>query len=149
MPTIVSICYYLLILLSDFNCLDFVKLVDLNGKLKCYRQKPSEFEFDFNIDSIGNYNNNNINNIFLIETNRFINLFLVTLTDSVLAFHTYGMSGRSFINDETVQEINDPSRCFKVIGADQTVILESKPANSNTSNTPSNLYILTGHENSY
>ncbi|KAH9517543.1 Mitogen-activated protein kinase kinase kinase kinase 1 [Dermatophagoides farinae] len=105
---------------------NLVKLVDLTGRLKSSRQKPSEFEFDFNIDSI------------------------VTLTDSVLAFHTYGMGGRSFLDNEIVQDIQDPSRCFKMIGADdQTVILESRPSNSNTPDTPSNLYILTGHENSY
>nr|XP_027196768.1 mitogen-activated protein kinase kinase kinase kinase 5-like [Dermatophagoides pteronyssinus] len=105
---------------------NLVKLVDLNGRLKSSREKPSEFEFDFNIDSI------------------------VTSTDSVLAFHTYGMAGRSFINNEIVQDIQDPSRCFKMIGADdQIVILESRPSNSNTPDVPSNLYILTGHENSY
>lgn len=75
---------------------------------------------------------------------------IVTSTDSVLAFHTYGMAGRSFINNEIVQDIQDPSRCFKMIGADdQIVILESRPSNSNTPDVPSNLYILTGHENSY
>lgn len=77
-------------------------------------------------------------------------LTLVCLTDSVLAFHQHGMQGRSFLNNEIVQEITDPSRGFKVIGADQTVVLESRRnADCNSTDTPSDLYILTGHENSY
>lgn len=73
----------------------------------------------------------------------------MTLTDSVLAFHSHGMTGRSFLDNETVQEINDTSRCFRVLGADQTIVLESRPSNANHQDTPSNLYILTGHESSY
>ena len=72
------------------------------------------------------------------------------LTDCVLAFHTHGLQGRSFSNNEIVQEITDPSRSFKVIGADQTIVLESRPkSEANQCETSSNLYILTGHENSY
>ena len=60
------------------------------------------------------------------------------------------MQGRAFNNSEIVQEITDPSRCFKVIGADQTIVLESRSnADNNCSDAPSDLYILTGHENSY
>ncbi|UXI17496.1 hypothetical protein NH340_JMT03439 [Sarcoptes scabiei] len=102
-----------------------VKLLNLSGILKSGNEKPSEFDFNFNIESI------------------------VTLTDSVLAFHSHGMTGRSFLDNETVQEINDTSRCFRVLGADQTIVLESRPSNANHQDTPSNLYILTGHESSY
>ena len=93
----------------------------------------------------------------------------VCLPDCVLAFHTHGLQGRSFANNEIVQEITDPSRRFKVIGADQIVVLESRPdtlrASSSsasvvigspssggdvtTAAAASNLYILTGHENSF
>lgn len=43
----------------------------------------------------------------------------VCLTDSVLAFHKHGMQGRSFKNNEIVQEINDNSRIFRMLGADR------------------------------
>lgn len=60
------------------------------------------------------------------------------------------MQGRSFQNDEIVQEITDPSRCYRVIGSDQTIILESRSIDRrNNQDIPSNLHILTGHENSY
>lgn len=101
-------------------------MVDLNGRLKSSRTQPSELLFDFKINST------------------------VCLPDSVLAFHNHGMQGRSFSNNEIVQEITDPSRSFKVIGADQTIVLESRPSKeSYNTDSPSNLYILTGHENSY
>ena len=76
------------------------------------------------------------------------------------------MQGRSFQNNEIVQEITDSSRVFRVIGTDKTVLLQSKERpnrqssqqqnNFNSSNNDasilfasgesSNLYILTGHE---
>ncbi|XP_055926382.1 mitogen-activated protein kinase kinase kinase kinase 5-like isoform X1 [Argiope bruennichi] len=100
-----------------------VKVVNLQGKLKSSRQQPAELHFDFPVESI------------------------VCLTDSVLAFHKHGMQGRSFKNNEVVQEINDSSRIFRLLGADSVVVLESRPTHDLKS--PSNLYILTGHENSF
>ncbi|XP_053213147.1 mitogen-activated protein kinase kinase kinase kinase 5-like isoform X5 [Panonychus citri] len=101
-----------------------VKLVNLDGKLKCNRKQPAELQFDFKIESI------------------------VSLTDCVLAFHKHGMQGRSFKNAEIVQEINDESRCFRLLGADRVIALESRSP-SDQPNAPSNLYILAGHEASY
>ena len=43
----------------------------------------------------------------------------VCLTDSVLAFHKHGMQGRSFKNNEVVQEILDETRTFKLLGSDR------------------------------
>ena len=101
-----------------------VKLVNLDGKLKSNRKQPAELKFDFKIESI------------------------VSLTDCVLAFHKHGMQGRSFKNNEVVQEINDESRCFRLLGADRIIALESR-SSKDSSNPTSNLYILAGHENSY
>uniref|UniRef100_T1KN89 Mitogen-activated protein kinase kinase kinase kinase n=1 Tax=Tetranychus urticae TaxID=32264 RepID=T1KN89_TETUR len=101
-----------------------VKLVNLDGQLKSNRKQPAELKFDFKIESI------------------------VSLTDCVLAFHKHGMQGRSFKNNEVVQEINDESRCFRLLGADRIIALESR-ASKDSSNPTSNLYILAGHENSY
>ncbi|GFS71612.1 hypothetical protein NPIL_620412 [Nephila pilipes] len=105
-------------------CYDnLVRVVNLQGKLKSSRKQPAELVFDYKIESI------------------------VCLTDSVLAFHKHGMQGRSFKNNEIVQEITDHSRIFRMLGSDRIVVLESRPTNEPKS--PSNLYILAGHENSY
>jgi hypothetical protein len=108
------------ILVSHDN---YVRLVNLQGKLKSSRKQPAELMFDYNITSI------------------------VCLADSVLAFHRHGMQGRSFKNNEVVQEINDDSRNFRMLGNDKVVALESRPADDPS--CASNLYILAGHENSY
>ncbi|XP_076305968.1 mitogen-activated protein kinase kinase kinase kinase 3-like isoform X5 [Tachypleus tridentatus] len=102
---------------------NLVKVVNLHGKLKSSRRQPAELHFDFQVKSI------------------------VCLTDSVLAFHEHGMQGRSFKDNEVVQEINDNTRIFRLLGSDRIVVLESRPTDE--PNTPSNLYILAGHENSY
>ncbi|XP_054715434.1 mitogen-activated protein kinase kinase kinase kinase 5-like [Uloborus diversus] len=105
-------------------CYDnLVRVVNVQGKLKSSRRQPAELVFDYKIDSI------------------------VCLTDSVLAFHKHGMQGRSFKNNEIVQEITDHSRIFRMLGSDRIVVLESRPTDDPKSS--SNLYILAGHENSY
>ncbi|KAI1295395.1 Mitogen-activated protein kinase kinase kinase kinase 3 [Halotydeus destructor] len=102
---------------------NYVKLVNLQGKLKSTKKQPAELKFDHLITSI------------------------VCLADSVLAFHKHGMQGRSFKNNEIVQEINDESRAFRMLGSDRIVSLESRPTQDPS--CPANLYILAGHENSY
>ncbi|XP_008326087.1 mitogen-activated protein kinase kinase kinase kinase 2 isoform X3 [Cynoglossus semilaevis] len=72
---------------------------------------------------------------------------LVCLQDSVLAFWKHGLKGKSFHSDETTQEITDESRVFRVLGTSRDIILQSTPTDDPSA--LSNLYILTGHENSY
>ncbi|MCJ8731690.1 hypothetical protein PDJAM_G00202370 [Pangasius djambal] len=72
---------------------------------------------------------------------------LVCLQDSVLAFWKHGLKGRSLHNCEITQEITDETRVFRVLGTNRDIVLESTPTDNPAS--PSNLYILTGHENSY
>ncbi|XP_077521232.1 MAP4K3-like protein hppy isoform X6 [Amblyomma americanum] len=118
-----------------------VKLLDLEGRLKPGDVQPAELHFDFTVE------------------------YIVCLTDSVLAFHKHGMQGRSFLNNEVVQEISDSTRIFRVLGSDSAkyfgftaadptceqaeriVVLESRATEEPTG--PSNIYILAGHENSY
>ncbi|XP_037275004.2 MAP4K3-like protein hppy isoform X12 [Rhipicephalus microplus] len=118
-----------------------VKLLDLEGQLKPSDVQPAELHFDFTVE------------------------YIVCLTDCVLAFHKHGMQGRSFLNNEVVQEISDSTRIFRVLGSDSAkyfgftaadptceqaeriVVLESKATDTPTG--PSNIYILAGHENSY
>ncbi|XP_075554593.1 MAP4K3-like protein hppy isoform X1 [Dermacentor variabilis] len=118
-----------------------VKLLDLEGQLKPSDVQPAELHFDFKVE------------------------YIVCLTDCVLAFHKHGMQGRSFLNNEVVQEISDSTRIFRVLGSDSAkyfgftaadptceqaeriVVLESRATDTPTG--PSNIYILAGHENSY
>uniref|UniRef100_A0A8C5WCD4 Mitogen-activated protein kinase kinase kinase kinase n=1 Tax=Leptobrachium leishanense TaxID=445787 RepID=A0A8C5WCD4_9ANUR len=105
-------------------CLDhFVKIVNLQGKLKSSRKLASELSFKFHIESV------------------------VCLQDSVLAFWKHGMQGKNFKSNEVTQEISDESRVFRLLGSDRVVVLESRPTLNPTAH--SNLYILAGHENSY
>lgn len=71
--------------------------------------------------------------------------YTVCLSDSVLAFHDHGLQGRSFKANELTQEISDTSRMYRVLGSDETVILDSRLVGS--SSADSDIYILTGHEN--
>ncbi|XP_063803627.1 mitogen-activated protein kinase kinase kinase kinase 5 [Pseudophryne corroboree] len=105
-------------------CLDhYVKIVNLQGKLKSSRKLASELSFKFQIESV------------------------VCLQDSVLAFWKHGMQGKNFKSNEVTQEISDESRVFRLLGSDRVVVLESRPTSNPTAH--SNLYILAGHENSY
>ncbi|XP_072546158.1 mitogen-activated protein kinase kinase kinase kinase 3 isoform X1 [Salminus brasiliensis] len=105
-------------------CLDrCIKMVNLQGRLKSNKKLSAELTFNFQIEAI------------------------VCLQDSVLAFWRHGMQGRSFKTNEITQEISDNSRIFRLLGADRTVVLESRPTDNPTAQ--SNLYILAGHENSY
>ncbi|XP_075469949.1 mitogen-activated protein kinase kinase kinase kinase 5 isoform X3 [Ascaphus truei] len=105
-------------------CLDqFVKIVNLQGKLKSSRKLASELSFKFSIESV------------------------VCLQDSVLAFWKHGMQGKNFKSNEVTQEISDVTRVFRLLGSDRVVVLESRPTSNPTAH--SNLYILAGHENSY
>ncbi|XP_041352999.1 mitogen-activated protein kinase kinase kinase kinase 5-like isoform X2 [Gigantopelta aegis] len=102
---------------------NFVKAVNMSGKLKSSKRQQAELHFDFPVES------------------------LVCLQDSVLAFHKHGMQGRSFKANEVTQEICDKSRIFRLLGSDRVIVLESRPTDSPTTN--SNLYVLAGHENTY
>ncbi|XP_044128608.1 LOW QUALITY PROTEIN: mitogen-activated protein kinase kinase kinase kinase 5 [Bufo gargarizans] len=105
-------------------CLDqYVKIVNLQGKLKSSKKLASELSFKFLVESV------------------------VCLQDSVLAFWKHGMQGKNFKSNEVTQEISDESRVFRLLGSDRVVVLESRPTSNLTAH--SNLYILAGHENSY
>eukprot|EP00064_Thunnus_orientalis_P018218 superscaffoldBa00004119_g18312 len=114
-------------------CIENLKIVNLQGRLKSNKKLASELSFDFCIGSV------------------------VCLQDSVLAFWKHGMQGKSFKSNEVkcpitfyswvTQEISDPSRVFRLLGSDRVVVLESRPTDNPTA--LSNLYILAGHENSY
>ncbi|XP_041785334.1 mitogen-activated protein kinase kinase kinase kinase 5 isoform X1 [Anopheles merus] len=113
-------------------CYDrFVQIVDIQGFPKQSRKLISRVEFSFVIESI------------------------VCLTDSVLAFHKYGMQGRSLRNGEITQEITDTSRIYELIGSDNKVVmLQSRTIRADsggegTSDVGHDLYILAGHEASY
>uniref|UniRef100_A0A672QH97 non-specific serine/threonine protein kinase n=1 Tax=Sinocyclocheilus grahami TaxID=75366 RepID=A0A672QH97_SINGR len=98
-----------------------VKIVNMQGVPS--KELASKLEFDFPIET------------------------LVCLEESVLAFWKHGLKGLSLHNCEVTQEITDESRVFKVLGTHRDIVLQSTP--TEIPSATSNLYILTGHENSY
>ncbi|GAB1302097.1 Mitogen-activated protein kinase kinase kinase kinase 2 [Apodemus speciosus] len=95
-----------------------VRIVNLQGEPTA--ALAPELTFDFSIETVG---------------------------DSVLAFWSHGMQGRSLDTNEVTQEITDETRIFRVLGAHRDIILESIPTDNPGAH--SNLYILTGHQSSY
>ncbi|KAJ3585139.1 hypothetical protein NHX12_013861 [Muraenolepis orangiensis] len=98
-----------------------VKIVNLQGLPS--KELTNEMPFDFPIET------------------------LVCLQDSILAFWKHGLKGMSLHSNEVTQEITDKTRLFKVLGTKRDIILQSTPTDD--PHASSNLYILTGHENSY
>ncbi|NWI68992.1 M4K5 kinase, partial [Todus mexicanus] len=87
-------------------CLDkFVKIVNLQGKLKSSKKLASELSFDFCIESV------------------------VCLQDSVLAFWKHGMQGKSFKSDE----VSDLPVAPGLISS--LVVLESRPTENPTAHS--------------
>ncbi|XP_025425653.1 mitogen-activated protein kinase kinase kinase kinase 3 isoform X2 [Sipha flava] len=101
-----------------------VKIINLHGQLKADRNQVNQLHFDFDVESI------------------------VRLSDSILAFHKYGVQGRCLKNGEITQEIVDKSRTYKLLGSDKILLLESHMV-SKKSDDGADLYILAGHEASY
>jgi len=109
-----------------------ISVVNSHGKIRPNRQIASELHFDHDIRS------------------------LVCFQDSVLAFHEHGMQGRSLKDNEIIQEVDDQTRVFRVIGTDRLIVLQSCSTNvkknsahpsSPTSPIPCDLHILMGHDN--
>jgi len=105
-----------------------ITIVNSQGKCRTSRRLLHELHFDCEVRS------------------------LVCLQDSVLAFHEHGMQGRSLKDNEVTQEVYDQTRSFRVIGSDRLIVLQSRPTTSNSTtssdgNSPCDLYILMGHEN--
>lgn len=76
-----------------------MQITNLKGRLKSSRIAPSEFNFPFVVEHVGE------SRIFCFNLNFFRPFifyysFLVCLTDSILAFHEHGVQGRSFIDNQ-------------------------------------------------
>lgn len=48
-------------------------------------------------------------------------MLIVQLSDSILAFHKYGVQGRSLKNGEITQEIIDKSKTYRLLGSDKYI----------------------------
>lgn len=93
-----------------------IEMVDLSGHPKTTKKIGlSKFEFDFKVDGMGEFR----------ATSRWksfdsINLFSVVVqNDSILAFHSHGMQGRSLRNGAITQEITDPSKNYRLLGSEK------------------------------
>ena len=96
-------------------------LVNLQGKLKSSRKQPAELVFDYTITAIGQLPFNTLRFLLLLKLTSCFRVSTVCTADSVLGFHRHGMQGRSFKDNEVVQEIKDETRSFKLLGSDRLV----------------------------
>uniref|UniRef100_A0A915ATY1 Mitogen-activated protein kinase kinase kinase kinase n=5 Tax=Parascaris univalens TaxID=6257 RepID=A0A915ATY1_PARUN len=95
-------------------------VVNQEGVVKSSRVSSARFRFNFRIDH------------------------LVSLSDSILAFHSHGVQGRAYVDDTVTQDLNDPNNVYQVVGSDKLVVLKRRPTNAVNDNC--DLCILTGHE---
>ncbi|XP_045036515.1 mitogen-activated protein kinase kinase kinase kinase 5 isoform X4 [Daphnia magna] len=107
-----------------------VQVVDMQGQATKTRSMKSSapIKFSFRIEAV------------------------VCLSDSILAFHRYGMQGRSLRDGTVTQEITDQSRIYRLLGSDKVVVLSSRSSyqdGNSTSDEGVNLHVLTGHEATY
>lgn len=98
---------------------NIIEMVDLRGHPKTTKKiGRSRFEFDFKVDGMGEFRRYlNTNKIILELTS----LLVVVQNDSILAFHSHGMQGRSLKNGAITQEINDTSKTYKLLGSEKFV----------------------------
>ncbi|MCP9264559.1 M4K5 [Dirofilaria immitis] len=95
-------------------------VINQNGVVKSSRLSPAQFKFGFQIEN------------------------LVSLSDSILAFHSHGVQGRAFVDSSVTQDINDPNNVYQVVGSDKLVVLKRRETCAVTDLC--DLCILTGHE---
>lgn len=92
-----------------------IEMVDLRGQPKTTKKIGlSKFEFDFKVDGMGKKR---------IRRQRAspwtFSLAVVVQNDSILAFHSHGMQGRSLRNGAITQEITDTSKTYRLLGSEK------------------------------
>ncbi|VDK76319.1 unnamed protein product [Litomosoides sigmodontis] len=105
-----------LLLCYDNRCV----VINQNGIIKSSRLSPAQFKFGFQIEN------------------------LVSLSDSILAFHPHGVQGRAFVDGSVTQDISDPNNVYQVVGSDKLIVLKRRETSS--AGDLCDLCILTGHE---
>ncbi|KAL3068137.1 hypothetical protein niasHT_038127 [Heterodera trifolii] len=112
-------------------------ITDFNGTEKNTDLMQTSFSFDFSLE------------------------YAIPLSDSVLAFHKHGVVGKSLFTGAVTQDLNDPTKLYKLVGQDSLVVL--KVAKCRTALSPNeciptdgfggqssvgeevNICVLTGH----
>ncbi|VDK46772.1 unnamed protein product [Anisakis simplex] len=105
-----------LVLCYDNECV----VVNQHGIVKSSRVTSAHFRFNFRIE------------------------YLVTLSDSILAFHSHGVQGRAYVHDTITQDLNDSNNIYQVVGSDKLVVLKRRLTSAVSECC--DLCILTGHE---
>lgn len=96
-----------------------IEMVDLRGHPKTTKKIGlSKFEFDFKVDGMGEKMEPAGARIVFIA---FASFPVVVQNDSILAFHSHGMQGRSLKNGAITQEITDTSKTYKLLGSEKFV----------------------------
>lgn len=92
-----------------------IEMVDLRGHPKTTKKIGlSKFEFDFKVDGMGKK--------WIRRQGAFrwtFSIAVVVQNDSILAFHSHGMQGRSLRNGAITQEITDTSKTYKLLGSEK------------------------------
>ncbi|KAI6186457.1 Non-specific serine/threonine protein kinase [Aphelenchoides besseyi] len=79
---------------------DRIVITGIDGQIKKTNLMHTTFDFDFKITAA------------------------VPLPDSVLAFHSHGLQGRSFFNGTLTQDLNDNTKIYEVVGTDTMITLQ-------------------------
>ncbi|VDN08307.1 unnamed protein product [Thelazia callipaeda] len=95
-------------------------VINQEGFIKSSRLSPSQFKFVFQFE------------------------YVVSLSDSILAFHSHGVQGKAFVDGSITQDINDHNNIYQVVGSDKLVVLKRREAFA--AKDFCDLCILTGHE---
>ncbi|CAD5231812.1 unnamed protein product [Bursaphelenchus xylophilus] len=78
-------------------------VTDIDGKVKTTDLMQTRFKFGFPLS------------------------YAIPLADSVLAFHKFGVEGRSFFNGAKTQDLKDESKIFSLVGTESMIVLKSTP----------------------
>lgn len=93
-----------------------IEMVDLSGHPKTTKKIGlSKFDFDFKVDGMGEFQATSHSN----SSDSCNWSTVVVQNDSILAFHSHGMQGRSLKNGAITQEITDPSKNYRLLGSEK------------------------------
>lgn len=97
---------------------NIIEMVDLSGASKTSKKIGlPRFEFDFKVEGMGKIHTNS--RILNWKFNLILLFIVIVQNDSILAFHSHGMQGRSLRNGAITQEISDPSKVYRLVGSEK------------------------------
>ncbi|XP_075239013.1 mitogen-activated protein kinase kinase kinase kinase 5-like [Convolutriloba macropyga] len=103
---------------------DYIRITNLEGKLKSTRKRAVKLNFDVRIKDI------------------------VVLDSSVLVFHDHGMIGKSFETSQTTQNICDYSQTYRLLDSSGLIVVESlTQPTGELQERKRHIHVVAGHKN--